>query len=45
LPYRHPAIWANPDKPAESLVIGTDKKGGLNVYDMARSSSSCPTGR
>ena len=30
-----PAIWANPTDPAASLVIGTDKKGGLGLYDMA----------
>ena len=29
-----PAIWANPSNPAESLIIGTDKQGGLHVYDM-----------
>lgn len=29
-----PAIWANPDDPAASLVIATDKKAGLYVYDM-----------
>ncbi len=29
-----PAIWANPDSPAASWVIGTDKQGGLHVYDM-----------
>jgi len=29
-----PAIWANPANPAESLIIGTDKQGGLHVYDM-----------
>lgn len=29
-----PAIWADPDAPARSLVLGTDKKGGINVYDM-----------
>ena len=29
-----PAIWANPDNPAASWVIGTDKQGGLHVYDM-----------
>lgn len=29
-----PAIWANPSNPAASLVVGTDKKGGLHVYDM-----------
>lgn len=29
-----PAIWADPINPANSLVIGTDKKAGLNLYDM-----------
>jgi len=29
-----PAIWADPDDPARSLVLGTDKKGGIAVYDM-----------
>ncbi len=29
-----PAIWADPNNPANSLVIGTDKKAGLNLYDM-----------
>jgi 3-phytase len=30
-----PAIWANPADPAGSLVVGTDKRGGLAVYDMS----------
>lgn len=31
-----PAIWVNSDRPSDSLVIGTDKKGGgLHVYDLA----------
>ncbi|MBX3484114.1 phytase [Phenylobacterium sp.] len=30
-----PAIWVNPKDPALSAVIGTDKKGGLYVYDLA----------
>ena len=30
-----PAIWHNPADPAASLIIGTDKKAGLYVYDMA----------
>ncbi|MBL8555448.1 MAG: phytase [Phenylobacterium sp.] len=30
-----PAIWVNPRDPALSAVIGTDKKGGLYVYDLA----------
>lgn len=29
-----PAIWANTAKPAQSLIVATDKKGGLFVYDM-----------
>ena len=29
-----PAIWADPINPANSLIIGTDKKAGLNLYDM-----------
>lgn len=29
-----PAIWANPFNPAQSLIVATDKKGGLFVYDM-----------
>jgi 3-phytase len=30
-----PAIWINRSDPALSLIIGTDKKGGLAVYDLA----------
>lgn len=30
-----PAIWANPTNPAQSLVVATDKRAGLYVYDMA----------
>ncbi len=29
-----PAIWAHPTRPEKSLVIATDKKAGLYVYDM-----------
>ncbi|WP_324074116.1 MAG: phytase [Erythrobacter sp.] len=29
-----PAIWRDPANPAASLVVGTDKKGGLYVYDL-----------
>jgi myo-inositol-hexaphosphate 3-phosphohydrolase len=29
-----PAIWRNAKDPAKSLVIGTDKKAGIHVYDM-----------
>jgi 3-phytase len=30
-----PAIWVNPSDPAQSAIIGTDKRGGLAVYDMS----------
>ena len=30
-----PAIWVHPDDPAMSLIIGTQKKLGINVYDMS----------
>ncbi|MFM7378083.1 MAG: phytase [Erythrobacter sp.] len=29
-----PAIWLNRANPAASFVVGTDKKGGLYVYDL-----------
>ncbi|MBN2973200.1 phytase [Roseomonas aeriglobus] len=29
-----PAIWRNPRNPGASLVIGTDKKAGIHVYDL-----------
>jgi myo-inositol-hexaphosphate 3-phosphohydrolase/signal transduction histidine kinase len=30
-----PAIWVNRREPARSAVIGTDKDGGIAVYDLA----------
>ncbi|MFS1522895.1 phytase [Microbulbifer sp. 2304DJ12-6] len=30
-----PAIWVNPEAPENSLIFGTDKKRGLNVYDLS----------
>ncbi|MFJ2742381.1 phytase [Streptomyces sp. NPDC087440] len=30
-----PAIWVHPSDPAKSVVVATDKKGALEVYDMA----------
>jgi len=30
-----PAIWVHPDDPAQSLMLGTDKKGGVNVFDLS----------
>jgi 3-phytase len=30
-----PAIWKHPSNPAQSLIIGTDKRAGIHVYDMA----------
>ena len=29
-----PAIWRNPDDPTASLIVSTDKKGGLAVHDL-----------
>jgi 3-phytase len=29
-----PAIWVHPDEPLRSTIIGTDKLGGLAVYDL-----------
>lgn len=29
-----PAIWVNPQDPARSLIVGTDKGGGLYVFDL-----------
>lgn len=29
-----PAIWRNPGRPAESLILGTDKKAGVYVYGL-----------
>src|SRR4028119_1797635 len=29
------AIWVNPSNPARSTIIGTDKLGGIAVYDLA----------
>jgi len=41
-----PAIWINADDPAESLIIGTDKKRGLNTYRLdGRLRQSLPVGR
>jgi 3-phytase len=30
-----PAIWIHPTNPSLSTIIGTDKKGGIAVYDLA----------
>src|SRR5262245_1879694 len=30
-----PAIWINPNDAAKSTIIGTDKMGGLAVYDLS----------
>ena len=32
-----PAIWRNAADPAASLIVATDKKGGLYVYDLSGS--------
>lgn len=41
-----PAIWVHPEDPSQSLVIGTDKQKGLNVYDLdGRLLQALPDGR
>ncbi len=30
-----PAIWVHPTDKSRNLIIGTDKKNGLDVYDLA----------
>lgn len=41
-----PAIWIHPTDPALSVVIGTQKKHGLNVYDLdGNLLQSLPDGR
>ncbi|NRA46168.1 MAG: phytase [Oligoflexales bacterium] len=30
-----PALWVNPDNPQESLILGTDKQQGINVYSLS----------
>lgn len=29
-----PAVWRNPVDPSQSLIIGTDKKAGIHIYDL-----------
>ena len=29
-----PAIWIHPTEPEKSLILGTDKQGGLHVFNM-----------
>ncbi len=41
-----PAIWRNAADPAKSLIIGTDKRAGIHVYDLAgKSVSFTPSAR
>ncbi|HEX5651345.1 MAG TPA: phytase [Steroidobacteraceae bacterium] len=41
-----PAIWVHPTDPAQSLVIGANKKLGLEVYDLTgRRLQTLPDGR
>lgn len=41
-----PAIWVNQKNPQQSLVLGTDKQGGLLVYDlMGKMQQNLPIGR
>lgn len=41
-----PAIWINPKQPTQSRVLGTDKQGGLQVFDLkGKSLQYLPVGR
>lgn len=41
-----PAIWIHPTDPSRSRIIGTDKKRGLDVYDLAgKRVQSLPDGK
>lgn len=41
-----PAIWVNPKQPTQSRVLGTDKQGGLQVFDLnGKSLQYLPVGR
>lgn len=41
-----PALWLHPTQPGRSLVLGTDKKRGLSVYDLqGREVQFLPSGR
>jgi 3-phytase len=41
-----PAIWVHPRAPEKSLVLGTDKKRGLQLYDLdGKLLQSLPDGR
>lgn len=41
-----PAIWVHPSDPAASLILGTNKREGLHVYDLAgREVQKLPIGR
>jgi 3-phytase len=35
LSYIEEALWVNPSDPSQSLVIGTNKKSGLAVYNLS----------
>lgn len=32
--YDDPALWIHPSEPPQSLLLGTNKKGGVNVFDL-----------
>ncbi len=41
-----PAVWIHPDDPSKSLIIGTNKKAGLVVYDLeGKEKQFIPAGR
>jgi 3-phytase len=41
-----PAVWVHPSRPSESLIVGTDKRAGLNLYDaQGRLLQAVPDGK
>ena len=41
-----PAIWVNQASPSDSLILGTDKQGGLQIFDLyGNEISFLPVGR
>ncbi|HEV7690148.1 MAG TPA: phytase [Hyphomonadaceae bacterium] len=41
-----PAVWRNRADPSKSLIVGTDKEWGLNVYDLSGALlASAPAGK
>ena len=39
-----PAVWVHPTDPSRSAIVGTDKQGGLYVYDIGTQLQYLPSG-